>query len=249
MEYRPRKIIRKKRGGNPAYFALSYDQWIEVITKRDLDIMRWINRHGFAGAGQVSIGFSMNQYTVYSRLRKLLVGGLLKYEKIIHGLPGVYWLTRAGVKACESPLSPIKAPVLGKFEHDLYLIGLSLQLENQYADINWITAREVLSERVQGIRERSEALRMMSVQLPDGLLVRKKQRFAVELELSVKGDARIKKIITNYTREIIAGNYAAVFYYCGSDAIRNRVLELMAETTVANRFQVFLHKSQMAVGR
>jgi hypothetical protein len=170
--------------------------------------------------------------------------GLVKHVQLIHGQPGVYWLTRIGGQACGSSLKPLKEPVLQTFVHDLQLVGLANQLETTYPDITWITAREIMSQRLQGVTDRKVALQQMAAQIPDGILVREGRRFAVELELSLKADKRLQNIVTNYGKDILAGHYTAVLYYCGTKVIWERISQLAAQTAAADRFQFFLHQPE-----
>ncbi|MEB4825424.1 DeoR family transcriptional regulator, partial [Bacillus thuringiensis] len=51
-----------------------------AITKRDIEIVEWVNLHGFVLAEQVQEFFGLGKTVVYRRLKELVEQGVLKRE-------------------------------------------------------------------------------------------------------------------------------------------------------------------------
>lgn len=219
-----------------------------MLTERDLVILRWINRHGFAEAAGVSKNFKINQKTVYVRLKQLVDTGLLKHERILFGRPGVYYLTKAGVDMSGSELNAISKIVLSTMEHDLKLVDLSIFLEKERGG-KWTTARDIMLHKLAGAKNKIERLKLLKTRTADGLLVTEEQTFAVELELTMKSQQRLKKIIEDYARDIQKGVYNGVLYYCGNKEIGLKVLDFVKGTAANGKIEAytFIDKNKIEI--
>jgi len=180
------------------------------LTERDLEVLGFVVRHGFATAEQVgSHSFSrwendrrereVSMTMVYRRLKKLVEADLLKHEYVLHGRPGVYLATRRCADLVDAGVPPAKVD-LKSFDHDLAVVDLALAL-GAGAEQGWITEREIRSKAVSDARggggRISRGGRLGRV--PDGLLVgRMGERWAVELEISGKDNARYLDIFRGY---------------------------------------------------
>ena len=178
------------------------------LTRFDLEVLGFVARHGFATAEQVgSHSFSrwendrreleVSMTMVYRRLKKLVEADLLKHEYVLHGRPGVYLATRRSADLVDVGVPPAKVD-LKSFDYDLAAVDLALALE---AQPDWITEREIRSKAVSDTRggggRISRSGRLGRV--PDGLLVgRMGERWAVELEISGKDNARYLDIFRGY---------------------------------------------------
>jgi len=181
------------------------------LTGRDRDVLRFVTRHGFATAEQVGahsfsswrnkrLELDVSMTMVYRRLKKLVEADLLKHEYVLHGSPGVYLATRRCADLVDDGVPPAKVD-LKSFDHDLAVVDLALALGTPDAQTDWITEREIRSKAVSEARggggriSRSGRLG----RAPDGLLVgRMGERWAVELEISGKDNARYLDIFRGY---------------------------------------------------
>lgn len=219
-----------------------------MLTERDLAILRWINGHGIADARKVSEKFAIYQQKTYLRLKRLVDAGLLKHERILFGKPGVYYLTKAGVEASGSELTVINKVVLSTMEHDLKLVDLSIFLEKERGG-KWVTAREIMLHKVTSAKNKIERLKLLKTRTADGLLVTEEQTFAVELELTMKSQQRLKKIIEDYARDIQKGVYNGVLYYCGNKEIGLKVLDFVKGTAANGKIEAytFIDKNKIEI--
>jgi DNA-binding Lrp family transcriptional regulator len=215
-----------------------------MITERDIAILQEVNRHGFMGVAEISRTFKMPERVAYTRLQKMTEAGLLKHERILYAYPGVYWLTFVGRGVCKSSLSTLNRPSIGTFEHDMKLLRLCLALKEKYAEklTAWMTPRELRANKFNLHTTSSNGFKAAKSHTPDALLGIDTgsgiTKIALELELSVKSTPRLKNIIEKYTVALHQGQVARVMYYCGSETIKRRVMEVMKMSEMANLFQI-----------
>lgn len=174
-----------------------------IFQERDADILKWINGFGFASAEQIQSFMKVGKTACYVRLKKLVDGGYLTRERILHGQARIHKLTKKGMLACGDAILPLKYVNLGTFRHDFKLIDLALMLERETGGSFMPDRRIRHDEGLSGVGQLGH--------IADGYLsVGQDKPIAVELELSVKSRARIQGIINDY-----GGNLAVkeVWYY------------------------------------
>ncbi len=182
------------------------------ITERDQKILRAINRFGYTDAKYVSTYFKWNRKLTYRRLRLLAQNDFLKHEQIFHHKAGVYRVTKNGAEMSNDHLSPIRKVNLATYEHQLKVLNLSLKLTQEH-DGDFISERELRHQfGFASIRDKRH--------IPDGVLEIGEQRIAIEVELSVKSEKRLEKILRHYQKDF---SYQNVWYYCGTQEIRNKI--------------------------
>jgi len=175
------------------------------LTERDLKILYWINRMRYATANQVARGFRIGIKASYRRLRKLCVDGYLHSLRIFRNKPGVYMCTKKGAEICGSNLYAPKCYInLANYEHDLKVVDLSIELEKQG---EWVSMRELR----QGCG---------TDMIPDGVLITKDKKVAVEVELTKKSERNLNKKMGYYRKSV---NYDEVWYFVSSKAVYNAV--------------------------
>lgn len=216
------------------------------LTPRDREIVRWIGRLRIATAAQGADRFKLGRVVSYARLRGLVRLGLLEHARILHGAPGVYLATRAGLASVDLDLPPARVD-LRTYRHDLELSSLVVDLEREFGHERISTEREMRATDTPLGAAPARPLRFAvplagaggQLQLTparhprlhfpdcavageaDGLL-------AVELERSAKGRARLRRILIGY---VGARHIRAVRYY----ALGDRVRELVASETAGHR--------------
>jgi protein involved in plasmid replication-relaxation len=180
------------------------------VTVRDVEVMRWVGRHGVVSTDQVAGRFwpvGCPKRLVRRRLAILERAGLLKAERPGWRRQSKVWLaTASGLRLAEVALRPARL-VGWRLSHDLALVDLSEQLPAKEAGGSWLTERELM---VGGWRTSLKLRR-----LPDGLLVQADgRRFAVELEASRKDAERLRRIVNDYLPALAGPNaLAGVIWY------------------------------------
>lgn len=180
--------------------------------KRDEKILRWINGFGFANADQLMRYMGVQKSSCYARLKKLVEGGYLEHEYVLHGASGIYKCTKKGTVASGDHIPPAGDIRLGTFKHDLALVDLGLNLEAETRG-SFIPQRQIRhDEGLSGVGQLGH--------VADGYLnlEGEDKPIAVELELSVKSRARLNSIIEGY-----GGNLAVkeVWYYTNHASVES----------------------------
>jgi hypothetical protein len=191
------------------------------VTDRDLKTIRFINGHGAATTLQVANYWEVTLTTAARRIRMSVKDGL--YEK--KSIKGVSYspliCTAAACKLANDDLAPplnITKPTL---YHDLKVLDVGQALAKKFGG-SFEPARRINHHR--STQEKSE-------HLPDGFLHLPGRRspVAVELELSAKSQARLKKIFE---------------YYAGKLEIE-KVLYLTYDSSVAKLLKRVAHSVQV----
>jgi hypothetical protein len=216
------------------------------ITENDIAILTTINRFGFMTVREIAKITGRLETVVYSRLKVLCDYELLENQRLFYGKPGAYWLTYQGKIACESPLSTIKGPRIATYNHDLCVIAVYIELKKKYGEkLSWLTAREIMSEKFAASKNGEaspprNALAPIKGHIADGVALFDDKKFAVEVELSMKGPARLKKIIAEYVKALNSGIFNAVLYDTNNPHIADRLKEVITAVTgqLAGHFRI-----------
>jgi hypothetical protein len=180
--------------------------------------MRWINGLGYVDIEHISKKLNIKSTTAYHRLRKLVLSEYIIYERIFYGRNGIYRVTSKGVKAAQDQVSAIRRVNLAKYEHDLIVVGISLELLKKYENANFIPERRLKhSLRTMGISSKGQ-------HICDGVLAVNNKKIALEIELSSKGRIRRESIIKYYTKKF---EYDEIWYICGNDLIKKQLFPLI----------------------
>jgi len=197
------------------------------ITHRDLDIIRWINGFGFVETKHIVNKFKISEGTAYTRLKKLVSHGYLKFERIFHGKSGIYRATKLGVNLTNDILPPIKKVKISQYHHDLVLIDLSIILAETIGG-TFITERHIRHEKgLKGVGQRGH--------ISDAELVLDNKKIAIEMELSSKGKTRRRSILNFYLRKF---EYKELWYFCGSSEIQNQIKPLITKLWFVKLFDL-----------
>lgn len=190
-----------------------------MVTARDREIVAWVGRLGAAGATDVMVRFGLGRTAGYRRLVACVRRGLLEQVRLLHGEPGLYVATRAGLRwSGLEELGPCRVSVAA-FEHWAACARLAAALG--------AGGREVWSERDLRAAERAAGKLIASVRVgqserlhrPDLVLApgTEGERVAVEVELSVKTPRRLEAICRGWAR---ARHVSAVRYYAAPSPAR-----------------------------
>ncbi len=162
-----------------------------IFQERDARILQWVNGYGFASADQIKKFMGIGNTAAYVRLKKLVEGGYLARERILHGQARIHKVTKKGVLASSDGVLPLGYVNLGTFRHDFMLVDLGLMLERETGGTFTPDRRIRHNEGLSGVGQLGH--------IPDGYLhMGQDKPIAVELELSVKSKARIQNIVHEY---------------------------------------------------
>ena len=184
-----------------------------IFQKRDAKVLQWVNGFGFASADQIKEFMGVGSTAAYVRIKKLVEGGYLTRERILHGQARIHKVTKKGVLASGDAVLPLSYVNLGTFRHDFMLVDLGLMLEKETGGSFMPDRRIRHNEGLSGVGQLGH--------VADGYLhIGEENPIAVELELSVKSRARIQSIIDGY-----GGNLAVkeVWYYTDNKEVARAI--------------------------
>lgn len=162
-----------------------------IFQERDRAILGWINGFGFASAEQIRDFMQVGSTAAYVRVKKLVEGGYLARQWIMHGQSRVHRVTKKGAVAIGDELAPLREVHLATYRHDAMMVDLGLRLERETGG-RFLTERRIRhSEGLIGAGMRGH--------VPDGYLyIEEGKPIAIELELSLKSRRRIEYIVDRY---------------------------------------------------
>jgi hypothetical protein len=181
------------------------------LTDRDLQIVRWITRHGVVSAELIGRRFfwrpekqTPGLRAAYRRLNTLCRLGLILDKREYGTTHHVIRSTRAGARIADVGLRP--APfVLSELQHTLAVVALGEYLLHENPGAALTTERELRAQRVRdtlaGQREHGLG------RVPDAVLSLRpdvhgrRLMVAVELDLTRKDQRTIEQIIRHYAYE------------------------------------------------
>jgi hypothetical protein len=216
------------------------------LTERDVEILRWITRHGVVTVELLGRRFfwhkerkDYGKWAAYRRVRALRELGLLLSDKPWADQPAALRVTREGARIADVGLRP--APlVLSELRHSLALVKLTERLlyDNKGAELT--TEREIRAERYRELREgQREPERGRA---PDALLriptkgagAQGVMTVAVELDLTRKDRRAMERMVRQYDRERVD----RVWWFVARARLE-RTRDLVRELRAHDRVEVF----------
>lgn len=215
------------------------------LTDRDIEILRWMTRHGVVTAELVGRRFfwrpeqrTYGKWAAYRRLAALANLGLVLSDKPFAHKPAVLRVTREGARIADVRLRP--APlVLSQLMHTLAVVLLAERLRFEHRGAELVTERELRAHRY---KERRTAERDSSHgRTPDALLhipskgvgAEGVTRVAVELDLARKDRRALERMIHQYDHEDVD----AVWWYVAPARVQ-RTQALVRELDADDRIEV-----------
>jgi len=185
------------------------------LMSRDLQLLQWVNTFGCVTINQMCRWLAVGRSTAYDRLRKLAYRNFLYHERIFHNQPGVYRLSREGVRVSQSPLPALVRIPIGTFQHDLKVVDLSLALCGRWGG-RFVSERQLRHQLGRsGVGN--------SGHVNDGLFILPDKKVAIEVELTEKGWARLENIFEHHYQNT---DVDETWYFCGDDKIKRRITPL-----------------------
>ena len=209
-----------------------------MLTGLDWAIVEWIGRVGAAGARDVQVALRISRTHAYRRLGKCVEAGVLSWVRLLHGEPGLYLPTRAGLDWTEHrDLKPSRVSA-GTFAHEAVVARIAAAYEGS-------GRYRVFGERALRAQEQASGGLIASTRVYDHGLKRhhpdlvlrprdREQVIAIEVELTAKAPQRLESICRAWEH---ADHVSQVRYYAAPEALR--ALERAIDSTgAAGRIQL-----------
>jgi hypothetical protein len=180
-----------------------------IITQRDRELFLKLSSHGMLSTKQVTT-LIFNSIASTTVLRRLRILEEHYYLKRIIGLDSheILWVLTEKATSTICVSVPKRSWSKNILEHDYKLLCLRLRLEKAGIAQAWIPEHEIRSliYKKYGLREGKQKL------IPDGLM----GTVAIELELTLKNQGRIKEIVSRYHEK---KELSAVWYIASGQSI------------------------------
>lgn len=182
-----------------------------VLSTRDLFVLGWVCEQYGARADQLEILLGCGPRTVQRLLARLRDAGLIGTRRLLVGESVWAIPTSKGLRAAGQGFV-IWHPRLGGLAHVAAVTDVRLHIHARSPDSEWVGERVLAREREPGEH------------LPDGVVVTADgQRVAIEAELTVKSQRRVRLILDE-----LSGRFDTVLYFCAPGPYRQ--LSRLAET-------------------
>ncbi len=208
---------------------------------RDLELMRYIGRHGIVAIEHVMSAMGVGRTATYNRVATCIERGLLERLDLLRSEPRLLRATRDGLRYAGLGL-PVAVPSPGSADHWLRCATTAQLLGEEFDPSQVITERElVLAEQIE---ERPIASAKVGEWLdgsprlhrPDLAILTEEGTIAIEVELTSKSPRRLKGVIRAWRR---ASWVSEVRYYCEPGSTRRAVERAVAEMRAEERVHIF----------
>lgn len=215
------------------------------LTERDIEIVRWITRHGVVTTELIGRRFfwredvrDYGKWAAYRRVRALQKLCLVLSDKPFVDLPAVLRVTREGARIADVGLRP--APlVVSQLRHSIDLVWLTEYLLAEHPGAELTTERELRAQRYSEQREGTRDTERGRV--PDALLrvptkgpgAQGVVTVAVELDLTRKDRRAMERMVRQYDYETVD----RVWWYV-TPARVDRTRALVRELRADDRIEV-----------
>jgi DNA-binding MarR family transcriptional regulator len=167
-----------------------------LLHPRDLMLLGWLGEQYAARADQLEVLLGCGSRSVQRVIARLRDAGLVSTYRLLVGEPVWVTPTRAGLRACSCEFK-VWQPKLGLLHHTRAVNDVRLHVQARSPSAVWVCERVLARERQPGEH------------LPDGVVVTDGQRVAVEVELTVKSERRVRAIVGELT-----ARFDLVLYFC-----------------------------------
>lgn len=174
----------------------------EPLRTRDLMVLSWLCEQYGARTDQLEVLLDNGPRTVQRVLARLRDAGLITTRRLLVGEPAWAIPTSAGLRAAGQGFG-VWHPRIGLLAHVAAVNDVRLHVQARSPESEWVPERVLARER-----EPAE-------HLPDGVVITEGQRVAIEVELTVKSQRRVRLILDE-----LSGRYDTVLYWCAPGPCR-----------------------------
>jgi len=168
----------------------------ELLRARDLIVLAWICEQYAARTDQLEVLLHSGLRTVQRVLTRLRSAGLIDTRRLLVGAPAWVIPTSAGLRTAGQGFG-VWHPRIGLLAHVAAVNDVRLHIQARSPDSEWVPERVLARER-----ETHE-------HLPDALVITEGQRVAIEVELTVKSQKRVRAILDE-----LSSRYDTILYWC-----------------------------------
>lgn len=172
------------------------------LTKRDVEIIKFINDFGYCEMPQIMERFSLKRTWMYEIVGRLIEEKLVGHKYLLHW-QRIYFVTHKGARYTDLP--PVSRIPVGQYEHQMHVINIYNKLIKKYPDAHWISERKIKHDLFCDGLGKTGHISDGILLFPDG------KQVAIEVELSTKGKNRIEKILRKYITQL---TIKEVWYFC-----------------------------------
>lgn len=196
------------------------------LTQRDIEILKFINEFGFCEIKHIEKKFDLKKPRSYQVMNRLTNENLVFHKRIFHGRNGIFYLSRKGAVYTDLP-AIVNIPI-AIYEHQLAIIEIHFKLLEQYPEAEWFSERRLNREKsANGIGQRGH--------ISDGLLILPdNKKFAIEVELTMKGKLRLQGILRAYGGSL---KVEEAWYFC-SPSVLPKMREIAGQKSFIKIFSL-----------
>jgi hypothetical protein len=185
------------------------------INQRDLEVLEFVARYGNVPREAVAAWAGSGRSVTLARERRLQLAGLLEVRRGVVDNQRLLLATGAGLRACGRREFRPARPSPATLSHEAIAARLGARLER--------AGERLLSEREILALERAEGRHLLSAELANGRfhradLIRLSEDGcppqAIEVELSVKGAARLDALLRAWRLAVAERRLNRVVYHC-----------------------------------
>jgi hypothetical protein len=167
-----------------------------LVGRRDVMLLGWLGEQYAARADQIEVLLGCGPRSVQRVLLRLRDAGLVSTHRLLVGEPAWVTPTRAGLTACGAQFK-VWQPKVGQLFHVAAVNEIRLHVQARSPSSEWVPERVLARDRRPGEH------------LPDAMVITGSQRVAIEAELTVKSDRRVRAILDELTTR-----FDMVLYFC-----------------------------------
>ena len=182
----------------------------EPLRARDLELLRWLAEQYGARVDQLEVLLACGPRTVQRSLARLRAAGLIETRRLLVGEPAWTIPTNAGLRTAGQGFG-VWRPRVGLLAHVAAVNNVRMHVRQRSPESEWVCERALARERQPGKH------------LPDAVVISEGRSVAIEVELSVKSQRRVRSILDELSR-----CFEAFLYFCAPAP--RRQLSQLAET-------------------
>jgi len=206
---------------------------------KDRELVRLVGRHGAMTIDQLREATGWGRTVTYGRIARCLEGGLIERTAMPGVSSSILHATREGVNYARLGL-PVVRIAPGSIEHFLRCTSVGIFLEKKHGPGSVLTEREiVLEEQIQDKRIASVLVGIVQhrsrYHRADLAFFGESGTVAVEVELTPKSPARLRRIIEGWAGKVRNGHLSAVHYLCEPESQTWRAVERAIAKAEAKR--------------